>query len=82
MTAPDSTTSRLQSGTVVQLNPSAGFGYVRNQSGDHQYIFVFGTAIRRSVAKSLFVGKSVRFRVSGMGRVDELCVAAPLATSS
>ena len=82
MTTLSSTTSPLQAGTVVRLNPNAGFGYVRDQKGDHQYIFVFGTTIRRSVAKSLSIGMAVHFRVSGQGKVDELRIDEPHAAAA
>lgn len=62
----------LQEGTVARLNPKAGFGYVRDQSGANEYIFVFGFALKHSLAKNLSLGAHVQFRVSGKGRVDEL----------
>lgn len=64
----------LQEGTVARLNPKAGFGYVRDQSGANEYIFVFGFALQHSQAKKLSIGAHVQFRVSGKGRVDELLV--------
>jgi cold shock CspA family protein len=64
----------LQEGTVVRLNLDAGFGYVRDRKGSHQYIFVFGSALKRAQVKYLSVGKSVHFRVNGKGRVNELVV--------
>ena len=64
----------LQEGTVTRLNPKAGFGYVRDQSGANEYIFVFGFALKHSQAKKLFMGAHVQFRVSGKGRIDELLV--------
>lgn len=67
--------SELQRGTVARLNLSAGFGYVRDESGEHSYIFLVGTAIKHSQVVNLSVGKHVQFRVSGQGRVDELVVA-------
>ena len=67
--------SRLQKGVVARLNSRAGFGYVLDQRGDHQYIFVFGSAIKRSLAGKLTTGSPVKFRVSGDGRVDELVIA-------
>ena len=72
MTTSSFTKASMQNGTIARLNPAAGFGYVSDQSGHHQYIFVFGYAIKHAMAKSLFVGKAVHFRVSGAGRVDEL----------
>lgn len=72
MTALNLTAAPLQEGTVARLNPKAGFGYVRDQPGDNEYIFVFGSALKHSQAKNLSVGKAVHFRVSGQGRVDEL----------
>jgi len=65
----------LQTGVVVRLNSDAGFGYVRNETGDRQYIFVFGAAIKRAQAGKLAVGQPVRFRISGKDRVDELVAA-------
>lgn len=67
--------SKLQQGTVARLNPNAGFGYVRDAKGEHSYIFLVGKAIKHSQVGQLAVGKSVKFRVSGQGRVDELIVA-------
>ncbi|MFG5408117.1 cold shock domain-containing protein [Piscinibacter sakaiensis] len=67
--------NELQQGTVARLNPGAGFGYVRDAEGRHSYIFVIGRALKHSQARTLTVGKAVRFRVSGQGRVDELVVA-------
>ena len=64
----------LQDGTVARLNPKAGFGYVRDQSGANEYIFVFGFSLKHSQAKNLSIGAHVQFRVSGKGRVDELLV--------
>lgn len=66
--------ARLQPGTVARLNLDVGFGYVRDASGRHAYIFVVGRALKHSQARELFVGMSVKFRVSGQGRVDELVV--------
>jgi hypothetical protein len=43
--------------------------------GVHRYIFVFGTARKHSEARHLTVGKPVKFRVSGRGRVDELVIS-------
>lgn len=68
-------TDELQPGTVTRLNREAGFGYVSEDGGGHNYIFVVGKAITHRDAGGLFVGKKVRFRVSGIGRVDELSVA-------
>jgi len=65
----------LQQGTVARLNPTAGFGYVRDAKGEHSYIFLLGRAIKHSQAQKLSVGKPVKFRVSGQGQVDELVVA-------
>ena len=67
----------LQPGEVVRLNPTAGFGYVRDAEGAHQYIFVYGSAIKSSLARELRVGRDVRFRLSedGLGRVEELVPA-------
>ena len=65
----------LQQGTVARMNPSAGFGYVRDASGTHNYIFVVGKALKHSQARALTVGKSVKFRVSGKGQVEELVIA-------
>ena len=64
----------LQEGTVARLNSKAGFGYVRDQSGANEYIFIIGFALKQSQAKNLSVGAHVKFRVSGKGRVDELLV--------
>lgn len=64
----------MQEGTVARLNPKAGFGYVRDQSGANEYIFIFGFALKHSQAKNLSIGEPVQFRVSGQGRVDELLV--------
>lgn len=74
MTALKSNSTPLQEGTVARLNPGAGFGYVRDRTGSNEYIFVFGSALKRAQAKNLSVGKTVQFRVSGQGRVDELVV--------
>ena len=63
-----------QVGTVARLNPKAGFGYVRDQSGANEYIFIFGFALKHSQAQNLSIGEHVQFRVSGKGRVDELLV--------
>jgi len=52
----------------------AGFGYVRDQLGANEYIFIFGFALKHSQAENLSVGAHVQFRVSGKGRIDELLV--------
>lgn len=62
----------LQVGTVARINPSAGFGYVRDTQGAHQYIFVLGDAINRVHATKLRVGKEVKFHIDDEGRIDEL----------
>lgn len=69
------TSDGLKGGTVASLNQKAGFGYVDDDDGVHRYIFVFGTALKHSQARTLTVGKPVKFRVSGEGRVDELVVS-------
>ncbi|WP_041930445.1 cold shock domain-containing protein [Methylibium petroleiphilum] len=69
------TTEGLKAGTVASLNQKAGFGYVDDADGQHRYIFVFGTALKHSQARMLTVGKPVKFRVSGHGRVDELVIS-------
>ena len=70
----------MQEGTVARLNLKAGFGYVRDQSGENEYIFIIGFALKNSQAKNLSVGAPVRFRVSGKGRVDELLVGKHFAS--
>ena len=65
---------QMQLGVVASLNWEAGFGYVRDQTGTHQYIFIVGKAIKHSQARLLAVGMAVHFRVSGLGRVDELVI--------
>jgi len=65
----------LQRGTVARLVPSAGFGYVRDANGENSYIFLIGKAIKHAQARKLSIGKSVTFRVSGQGHVDELAIA-------
>ncbi len=65
----------FREGTIARLNRDAGFGYVQDLTG-HCYIFVFGTAIKRSKTGPLRVGLAVRFRVSGQGRVDELVLGS------
>ena len=72
MTTLNLSAEPLQEGTVVRLNPKAGFGYVRDQAGANEYIFVFGFALKHSQAKNLSIGAHVQFRVSGKGRVGEL----------
>ncbi len=62
----------MQQGTIARLNADAGFGYVRDASGEHSFIFVVGKAITHAEARRLSVGAEVQFRVSGQGRVDEL----------
>ncbi len=62
----------LQQGIVSRIDRGAGFGYVVDTVGKNQYIFVFGDAIKRSQTKGLNVGKTVEFRMSGNGRIDEL----------
>ena len=68
------TVSALQSGIVSKINRGAGFGYVQDEGGVHQYIFVFGDAIKRSETKDLNVGKPVRFEVNVDGRIEQLLV--------
>ena len=72
----------MQEGTVARLNPKAGFGYVRDQSGANEYIFIFGFALKHSQAKNLSVGKVVHFQVSGQGRVDKLLLDERVQTES
>lgn len=67
-------TVKLQQGTVSRLEPSAGFGYVRDAKGENSYIFLIGKAIKHTQARELSIGKSVTFRVSGQGHVDELAI--------
>ena len=74
MTTLNLSAEPLQEGTVARLNPKAGFGYVRDQAGANEYIFIVGFALKHSQAKNLSVGAHVQFRVSGKGRVDELLV--------
>lgn len=64
----------LQPGTVERLNLSAGFGYVRDATGEFCYIFVVGTALTHADARRLVVGKHVKFRLSGGRRVEEVVV--------
>jgi cold shock CspA family protein len=68
------TATKLQPGTVTRLNPGAGFGYVRDTAGVHNYIFVVGRALKHSQAQQLAIGKSVQFRMNGQGQIDELVV--------
>lgn len=82
MDMTNATSKPLQVGTVARLNTNAGFGYVRNEKGDHQYIFVFGSAIKHSNVKNLSVGKAVRFRVTEKGRVEELYGDEPLSPAA
>jgi CspA family cold shock protein len=67
--------ANFQQGTVVRLNLSAGFGYVQDEMGENTYIFLVGKALNHAQARGLSLGKAVKFRVSGQGRVDELIVA-------
>jgi cold shock CspA family protein len=62
----------LRPGTVARLNVNAGFGYVRDASGQDSYIFLLGRALKWARVKELKVGTAVLFRTSGQGRVDEL----------
>jgi cold shock protein len=66
---------KLQMVTVARLEPDAGFGYVRDKAGEHSYIFVVGKALKHAQARKLTIGKAVKFRVSGQGRVEELVIA-------
>lgn len=72
MTTDEVAEGKLQHGTVARLNRDAGFGYVRDAKGQHSFIFLVGKALSHSQGRALCVGKPVRFRVSGQGRVDEL----------
>lgn len=74
MPSKQATEALLQEGTVVRLNTDAGFGYVRDAKAERSYIFLFGRAIKHSQVHLLAVGKPVKFRVSGQGRVDELVI--------
>ena len=74
MTTLNLSAEPLQEGTIARLNTKAGFGYVRDQAGVNEYIFVFGFALKHAEAKNLSIGAHVQFRVSGKGRVDELLV--------
>lgn len=74
MTTLNLSAEPLQEGTVVRLNTKAGFGYVRDQAGANEYIFIYGFALKHSQAKNLSIGAHVQFRVSGKGRIDELLV--------
>lgn len=60
------------SGTIVRLNVAAGFGYVREVTGQGTYIFLVGLALRHSEVRLLAVGRPVRFALSGNGRIDAL----------
>lgn len=57
---------------MVRLNFAAGFGYVRDAAGQQTYMFIVERALKHSAMRALSLGKSVRFRVSDNGRVDEL----------
>jgi cold shock CspA family protein len=71
MTVESQQPSPWHNGTIVRLNLAAGFGYVQEpQHGT--FIFLVGRALRHADAHRLAVGKAVRFRLSGNGRVDEL----------
>ncbi len=64
--------TEMQQGTIARMNAGAGFGYVRDASGEHSFIFIVGKALTHADARRLSVGAEVQFRVSGQGRVDEL----------
>lgn len=67
----------MQHGSIARLNLSDGFGYVRDDAGEHSYIFLVGKAMTHAHACALRVGQSVRFRVSGQGQVEELKAKGP-----
>lgn len=75
----DSTEAGFQRGTISRLNLAAGFGYVRDATGENAYTFLTGAALPHSKACRLALGLPVEFRLMGRGRVEELrlCEAGP-----
>jgi cold shock CspA family protein len=63
-----------QRGTVIRLNLSAGFGYVRDDSGCGTFVFVADLVSHR-VMRALTVGQAVLFDLDDRGRVVSLVPA-------
>ena len=72
--APD-TIGMEHIGTVVRLNLSSGFGYVRDEAGEHTWIFVVEHAPSHRVMQQLRVGAKVRFTLDEWHRVSCLVPA-------
>jgi cold shock CspA family protein len=75
MPTRDGTSAELQSGTVARLELAAGFGYVRNATGDHNYIFIVGKAKTHAQVRKLAVGAPVSFSVSRQVHVNGIVAA-------
>lgn len=65
------TTGDLHHGTIVRLNRTAGFGYVRDREGG-AFIFVVEKALTHAQFRKLELGTEVRYRLDARLRVTSV----------